>query len=272
LATNPPAAPPAKDPRDDAFIREVDDAYREEELKKFWSRYGRWVLLGVGIALAAVGGTLFWQAEQGKRRAATSEQFSAALDKVETGALPEARTALAAIAEDAEPTYRALALLTSAGVSIGAGEASRAAGLFRSVADDARVAAPLRDAARMKLLRLEFDGLPPAEVVKRAQPFLEGDNPWFPIAAEMAALAHLKSGNPNEAGPLFLRIAADERAPVSLRARSEQMAAALGQDVSRVAQSGRPGTGPAAAGAAPEAGAASPEPAGGAAPPVGAGN
>ena len=87
----------------------------------------------------------------------------------------------------------------------------------------------------MKYLRVEFDKLPPAEVLKRVEPYLAGDSPWFPLAGELAALAHVKAGAPEKAGPLFYRIAADDRTPASLRARAEQMAAALGQDVTKIA-------------------------------------
>ena len=52
--------PPSTDPRDDAFIREVDEAYREDELKRFFQRYGRWILLAVGLGLAGLGAALWW--------------------------------------------------------------------------------------------------------------------------------------------------------------------------------------------------------------------
>jgi hypothetical protein len=223
------------DPRDDAFIREVDEAYREDEFKKFISQWGRWILLAIGLGLAGLGGFLFWQAEQARKVEALSEQFSQALAKVDSGATTEAVASLAGIAKGDNPSYRSLAAMTEAGIALNGGDADKAAAAFRRVADDPKVAQPLRDAATMKLLRVEFDKLPPAEVLKRTAPFLSGDNPWFPVAGEMAALAHVKAGEPAKAGPIFYRIAADERAPTSMRARAEQMAAALGQDVTKIA-------------------------------------
>jgi hypothetical protein len=232
LATNPPAP---TDPRDDAFIREVDEEYRRDEVTKLARRYGRWVVLAIGIGLAALGGFLYWQAEQKRRVEATSEQFSQALDKVESGSTPEALPVLAEVAKTGNESYRALSLMTQAGIAVRSGEADKAAGLFRSVADDAMVARPLRDAARLKLLRLEYDKTAPAEMLKQLQPYLDGDNPWFPVAGEMAALAHIAAGAPEKAGPIFLRIARDTRAPQSVRGRAEQMAAVLGEDVTALA-------------------------------------
>lgn len=235
MATTPPAPPAPSDPRDDAFIREVDEAYREDEMKRFFRQYGRWLLLAVGVGLAALGGWLWWQAEQVRRSEALSEQFQAALEKADSGATTEAVASFEEIAKSGNVSYRSLAAFSQAGIALNGGDAEKAAALFKAVADDPKAAQPLRDSATMKYLRVEFDKLPPAEVLKRVEPYLAGDSPWFPIAGEIAALAHVKAGAPDKAGPLFYRIAADERTPQSLRARAEQMAAALGQDVTKIA-------------------------------------
>ena len=236
MATRPPAPPPSNDPRDDAFIREVDEAYREDEIRNFMRQYGRWIVLAVALVLVAIGGTMVWRADQTRKTEALSEQFSQALDQVDSGATTEAAQALTEIGETSNPSYRTLAAFTQAGIALNGGDVEKASGSFRRIADDPKVAEPLREAATMKLLRLEFDTIEPAEVVKRATPFIEGDSPWFPIAGEMAALAHLKAGDRDKAGALFFRIASDQRAPTSLRARAEQMAAALGQDVTKIAE------------------------------------
>ncbi|MCG2842489.1 tetratricopeptide repeat protein [Sandaracinobacter sp. RS1-74] len=235
MATTPPSPPASRDPRDDAFIREVDEAYRQDEMKQFFQRYGRWLLLAVGTGLAGLGAWLWWQAEQVRRVEAKSEQFTAALDKIETGSTTEAAQGLAELSKSGNPSYRSLSAFAEAGIALNSGDAPKAAQLFKAVADDPKAAQPLRDSATMKYLRAEFDQLPPAEVLKRTEPFIAGDSPWFPIAGELAALAHVKAGAPDKAGPLFYRIAADERAPASLRARAEQMASALGQDVTKIA-------------------------------------
>lgn len=234
LATTPPAAP--TDPRDEAFLREVDAAYREDEFRKFFSKWGRWILLAVAVGLAALGGWFWWQAEQTRKSEALSEQFSAALDKIEAGSTTEAVTELQKIGASGNPSYRSLAAFTQAGIAMNGGDTAKAIAAVQAVAKDSAAAQPFRDAATMKQLRLEFDKLEPAEILKRTAPYLVGDSPWFPVAGEMAALAHLKAGEPDKAGPLFYRIAADERAPASMRARAEQMAAALGQDVTKIAE------------------------------------
>ena len=35
---------------DEAFLREVDEELRRDQLTSFWTRYGRWLVGGIGIA------------------------------------------------------------------------------------------------------------------------------------------------------------------------------------------------------------------------------
>lgn len=233
MATSPP---PPIDPRDAAFIREVDEAYREDELKRLFNRYGRWVLLAVGIGLAAFGGWLWWQAEQGHRAEQMSEQFVGALSQIDSGATEGTAKTLGEIRQSGNPTYRALASLAEAGVALAKSDDARAATLYEGVADDAKVPQALRDAATLRFVSARFDQLDTPQVLAKLQPYLSDDSLWFPVAAELAATAHLRAGDRKTAADLFYRIAASERAPQSLRARSEQMVASLGRDVTELVE------------------------------------
>jgi hypothetical protein len=223
-------------PADDPFIREVDDEYRRAEMRSFARRWGRWILLAVGLGLAGFGGWLYWRAQADRRAEGATETLVKALDAVEKGNSAAADAPLASVDGTGTPGQRALARLTKAGLAASRGSPEDALVAFRSVADDAEAPAPLRDLARVRMLRIEFDRLPPDELLARARPYLEGDNPWFPAVAEMAGVAHLKAGRPKEAGALFLRLAGTPDAPESQRARAEQMAASLGEDTTGLAE------------------------------------
>lgn len=226
--------PPSIDPEDEAFIRAVDEEYRADELKKFARKYGHWILAAVGIILVAVAGYLFWQSHETKKTEALSEEFGIALASAQSGATDEAKEAFDKLSNAEHPAYRTLARLSRAGVAVNANADEDAITDLKAVIADDAAPAALKDVARMKLLRLEFDSLSAEEVLKQTEPYLDGDSPWFPIAGELAGLAHLKAGAPDKAGPIFYRIAADQRVPAGLRARAEQMAASLGQDVTKL--------------------------------------
>lgn len=231
----PPTEIPAR-PENDSFIREVDDEYRRSEMEKFFTAWGRWILLGVGLLLAAFGGFLFWQSQQTKAREAASETLSAALDRIAENRTSDADQGLAQTVASGTAGQRSLARLAEAGLAADRAEPDKAVALLKAVEADTAAPAPLRELARIRLLRMEFDTLSPDEVIARARPWIEGDSPWFPAVAEMAGVAHLKAGRNKEAAAIFLRLAGTQEAPETQRARAEQMAASLGADTTTLAE------------------------------------
>ena len=53
-------------PTQEAFLREVDEELRRDELQSLWQRYGRLGIAIIVLLLAAWGGWLYWQAEKDK--------------------------------------------------------------------------------------------------------------------------------------------------------------------------------------------------------------
>ena len=53
---------------DEAFLREVDEELRRDQLAGFWTRWGRWVIAAIVGGLAIFAGVLFWQQHQRDRR------------------------------------------------------------------------------------------------------------------------------------------------------------------------------------------------------------
>jgi hypothetical protein len=231
----PPANIPVR-PENDSFIREVDEEYRRSEMEKFASTWGRWILLAVGLGLALFGGFLFWQSQQARSAETASEKLSVALDKIAQNNTGEADAPLAEVAAEGSPGQRSLARMAEAGLAANRGETDAAIAALRAVEADAAAPEPLRELARIRLLRMEFDTLSPDEVIARSKPFIEGDSPWFPAVAEMVGVAHLKAGRTKEAAAVFLRLAGTVEAPESQRARAEQMAASLGEDTTALAE------------------------------------
>ena len=76
----------------------------------------------------------------------------------------------------------------------------------------------------------EFDTIPPQQVIAKLKPLAVPGHPWFGSAGELTALAYVKMGKDNLAGPIFAQIAKQEGLPQTLRSRAQQMAGALGID------------------------------------------
>ena len=214
---------------DDSFIREVDEEYRRDQIGSLWRRYGIALVVLILVGLAALGGWLWWRAEQSRALGVKGEEFSKALTRLETGNLPEAAPILDKLAAD-DGGYAALAKLTQAANAVQAGDMARAASLYNAVANDTAQPQPLRDLALIKAVRLDFDTLPPATVIDRLKTLSVPGNPWFGVAGEMTAIARLRAGQPKLAGPLLAGIARDTSLPPSLRGRAQQLAGSLGID------------------------------------------
>lgn len=215
---------------DDSFIREVDDEYRKSQLQSFWSRWGALLIVAVVIGLAALAGFLWWQHEQRQKAGAAGEAFAQALTKLETGNLPEATPILTRLASGDDKGYAALAKLTQAANLVTAGDTAGATRIFDRLAADASQPQPIRDLAMIKATRLAYDTLPPATIIARLKTLSLPGNPWFGVAGEMTAVAHLRAGQKDVAGALLASIAKDTTLPASLRGRAQQLAGSLGVD------------------------------------------
>lgn len=215
---------------DDAFVREVDDEYRKSQLQTLWSRWGAVVVGILVLSLAALGGLLWWQAEQRNTAGATGEAFAQALTKLETGNLPDAAPILTRLANGDDKGYAALAKLTQAANFVTAGDTMGATKILDALAADPAQPQPVRDLATIKATRLAYDTLSPATVIARLKTLSLPGNPWFGVAGEMTAVAHMRAGQTEVAGALLASIAKDATLPASLRGRAQQLAGSLGVD------------------------------------------
>ncbi len=224
----PLALPP--DTADEAFLREVDEGVRNDQVLTLWKRYGRIAVAALVLFLAGLGGWLWWREDQHRRAGIAGEDYAEAISKFEVGQAAAARPVLARLASDGPPGYRPLAALLRASDAAGTGDAAGAIRQLEAIVADKDQPQPLRDAALIKSLRLGFDTLPPATIIARLKPLAEPGNPWFGIAGEMTALAQIKAGQGALAKPLLTAIVRDADQPTTLRSRAAELAVSLGVD------------------------------------------
>lgn len=214
----------------EAFLREVDDALRQDQLAGFWFRYGRWLIVLVVLGFAAFGAWLWWNAHQQEQSGERGEELAKALDSVAAGDRAQAAKQAEALADASQPGYRAAAQLINAALKLEGGDDKAAIAQYRSIAADEGLAKPYRDLALVRQTALEFDSLKPQQVVDRLKPLAQEGNPWFGSAGEMVAIAYMKMKKPDLAGPIFAAMAKDKGVPESIRTRAVQMAGLLGVD------------------------------------------
>lgn len=248
----------------DAFLREVDDALRGDDLANAFKRYALPVGAAVVVGLGALGGWLLWGGHQEEQAAAQAEQVTIALDQIDAARPDLASKTLDPIAAGTGGAA-VVARLVEAGVLVQQGKAKDAAARYAAVAADDAAPKPYRDFATLRQVALGFDTIKPEDVVARLKPLAAPGAPWFGPAGELLAIAYVKQGKKDLAGQLLGAIAKDKDQPDSLRARTRQIAGVLGfdavDDIAQPAEVG-PAPGPAAQpGAARPAGPATAAPA-----------
>lgn len=218
-------------PTDNGFLREVDEAVRQDQLIDLWQRYGRALVVVVVAGLVAFGGWIAWQDYRQKQAGELAEKAQTMMTQVAAGKQPDAQL-VAALADSGRPGYRAMALLTQAGAAAAKGDTARASSLYGQVAGDGDIAAPWRDLATVRQVALDLDRMAPQAVVDKLKPLALEGGPWFASATEMTGIAYLKMGKRDLAKSLFAALAKDKEAPPAAQLRAQQMAAVLGADVS----------------------------------------
>jgi len=214
----------------ETFYREVDEELRRDQMLGYWKRYGKLAIVGAVLFIAAIGGIIWWMNQREVKAGARGESLLAAFDDIAAGKKADAQAKLDALAKSGVEGYRAAALLAQADIASDANQPDKAAALFKQVADDSALAKPYRDLATVRMVAVQFDRLPPQQVVDRLKPLAVPGGPWFGSAGEMVASAYLKLNKPQEAGKLFAAIAKDKKVPDSIRSRALQMAGSLGVD------------------------------------------
>ncbi len=214
----------------ETFLREVDDALREDQLRSLLTTRG-WPIIALVVGgLLGLGGWLWYSDHVASVRDQQSETFVTALDALESNRTQTAKTAMDPLIKNGNPGYRAAVQITEAGIAQQAGKDADAAKMFAAVAADPALPGPYRDLATLREISANFDKLSPQTVIDRLKPLAVPGKPWFGSASELTALAYLKQGKTEAAGALLAGIAKDKTVPDTLRRRTRQLAGQFGAD------------------------------------------
>lgn len=214
----------------EAFIREVDEELRREQMSNIGKRYGLWIIVAVLVALAAFGGWTWWNHHQNTLAGEQGEQLATALDDIQQGRVAQATGIVGKLTSSDKDAVRATALLTQADMLLSKNDTKGAAAAFGKVAADETLAQPFRDMALVRQTAVEYDSLQPQQVIDRLRGLADKGSPWLGSAGEMVAVAYLRQNKLQQAGQTFALIARTDGVPESVRARAVQMAGSLGVD------------------------------------------
>lgn len=239
-------------PKDgDTFVREVDEELRRERVSGFMARYGRWVIAAAVLLLVGLAAIIWLRNHREEQAAEGSEKLVQVVEQLEQNNARAAAPTIDELAGNNRVGYRIAALFARANAQISSNSIPAAVQTLGLVAADEDAPQPYRDVAVVRQVQLQFDTLPPAQVIQRLQPFAQPGHPWFGTAGEMVGIAQMRLQQTQQAARTFGNIGRDPNVPESIKARAIQMASSLGVDATQldptIEQAAQSGGGPAPA-------------------------
>lgn len=223
----------------EAFVREVDDELRRDQMAGLWARHGKTLIAVIVLFLIAVAGVIWWRSHRAAQADKAAETLSVALQDLATlSGTPEGqkaakeREAKAKLAElaDANPAYSAAARTSQAALLSQQGKDKEAAAAFRTIAADDKAPQPYRDIATLRAAALDFDRVAPADIIAQLKPLAVPGGAWFGTAAEITALAQVKANQPKQAVATIRALQRDASVPQTIRDRTARLAQSIDPD------------------------------------------
>lgn len=171
----------------DSFIQEVSEEVRQDQMLRYWKKYGPMV---IGAVVLVVAGAAYWNYMQSQEQEAAELRggtfFTAAIGGVEQQvALPEAVDAPAQL----------LARLTAAAALSQDGQTLQAAERYDAIAAETGLRPEYRDLARLQSIRLRAAEGQTDGALEALGALTGPDAPYRLLAIEMRAALKLQAGD-----------------------------------------------------------------------------
>jgi hypothetical protein len=211
----------------DQFLREVDEAVRQDRYRALWDRFGLYIVAAAALIVAGVAGYKGWSHWQVMKAQQAGTAFTSALALQESGQRDKASEALAALAEKGPPGYRVLSRFQLAVSAAQAGDAEKAVSIYDALATDPSTDNILKGLATIQAATLRLETADYAEMERRLKGLIDQGSPWRYSARELLGLSAYRVKNMPEAEKQFSELLADQGTPANLRERADMMLAVI---------------------------------------------
>jgi hypothetical protein len=205
---------------------EVDEEVRREQLKKLWEKYSLYIIAGMILIVASIGGWRGYQYLEAKKAAEAGAAFDRAVELSEGNKHAEAEAAFADLAAKAPSGYRVLARLRMA-AEVANRDQQAAAKLYDEIAADRSVGAAEQDLARIRAAQLLLETATYPNMKERLEASAAQGATFRHTARELLALSAWRANDAAAARQWLDLIANDGETPPSLRSRAEALQALL---------------------------------------------
>ncbi|MEZ5932803.1 MAG: tetratricopeptide repeat protein [Alphaproteobacteria bacterium] len=211
----------------DGFIREVDEAVRQDRWLAVWNQYSAYI---VGAALAVIVGTaagVGWQNYQASQRAANAKALADATALLQEKPA-EAADAFEALAGNVGGGMAVVARLRAAEAEKQAGDTEAKLAVLESLAGSGDAGAVYQRLASLLALQESLGAADADAMIGDLDQAATPDNPWRASLIELKAVAQMKAGRTEEARATLETLLADQNTPGNLQRRASELLNALG--------------------------------------------
>ena len=209
----------------DAFIQEIDEDVKNDNLKVLWDKYGIFVVLLVVLAVSATVSfekIRSWKAEQNQQ---TTENYMSAAQLREN---PEDTiAALQQINQSNQGIFSDFAKLQIANVLFNQNKNEEAMAALQSLIDDKQANDEVKNIALIKLATYKVDQLPRAEFEALVKPIIDANNSWTPLAQDLLAMSAIQEGDVDTARSIYENILKIKDLPEGFKTKVQDMLTSL---------------------------------------------
>ena len=214
-----------QDAATEAFIQEVTEEVKNDNLKALWKKYGAYIVAFVVVAVSSAVGFETMRGWYHKQLQAKTEAYISAM--VQSGNYDMSIKALEKIAMGNYGIYSQQARINIADILFEQNKVNEALEMLQSIADNKELHNRTRTLATLKLATYKLDTAPSDEIRTLLQPVVEANDSWSPLAEDTLAMLAVREGNFEEARIIYNRLLQSENVSENFRTRIQDMLSAL---------------------------------------------
>ncbi|MGD1926030.1 MAG: tetratricopeptide repeat protein [Paracoccaceae bacterium] len=204
----------------DSFIQEVTEEVRQDQMLRYWKKYGAYV---IGAVVLIVAGAAFWNWSISQKQA-NAEALGAAF----LAADPTDPDEHLSLAGQVDGPASVVADLAAAASLAEAGRYEEAAVLYGEVAGNAELGPEYRDLAVLQQIRVASVPGNASVSIAPLDQLITADSPYRLLALELRATIHLQNGETEAAHADLNAIITDPASTPTMRQRAGALLIATG--------------------------------------------
>lgn len=210
----------------DAFIQEVDEDVKNDNLKELWNKYGLLIIAFVVLAVSAAisfDQIRSWKTAQNQRH--TEEYMAAA--QLQPNDPEKNIAALQQISQKNQGIFSDFARLQIANVLLSQDKVDEAVAALENIVNDKQVNSEVHHIALIKLATYKLDTVDRASLEKLLQPIVEEKSFWTPIAQDLLAMSAIKNGDIATARTIYENILRVDDLPENFKVKVQDMLSSI---------------------------------------------